>query len=281
MNKPLIPNRECRAFHVEMRMDGMGEGEKPMMRGHAAVFDSPSETLRSGDITFREIIKPGAFADAINGSDCRALFNHNPDNILGRSTAGTLRMSEDSSGLSIEIDPPDTMCARDLQVSMSRGDIREMSFGFSVPKGGDSWTRDESGGWLRTINKVDRLYDVSPVTYPAYLETDCAMRSLDSATSETVQPFSDTELRRMRTDLEAVMGGAELRVDMGWAGYHTVGQCQMCGLTGCMCPECPNAACCNMQAGQDGACTKCMKPGCQCLGCPNTDQCTLLKMYSM
>lgn len=286
MNKSMIPSRERRAFHVEIRMDGMTDGEKPMMRGHAAVFDSLSETMRSDDdgIEFREIIKPGAFSEALKVSDCRALFNHNPDNILGRTTAGTLRMSEDANGLSIEIDPPDTMCARDLQISMARGDIREMSFGFSVPKGGDSWKRNESGGWIRTINKVDRLYDVSPVTYPAYPDTVCALRSLRERTRNTTQAkrgpkMKNTDIYRRKFD--NFEGKKESRVNMGWSGEKTVGQCSMCSMDECLCPECENAMCCNMQAGADGACTKMMKPGCQCLGCTNTDQATLKQMYSM
>lgn len=279
MSKPQIPGRERRAFHVDIRMSGMGEGETPMMRGHAAVFNSPSEILMAGDTPFREIVTPGAFSDAIKSSDCRALFNHVPDNILGRTSAGTLRMVEDVTGLSIEIDPPDTTCARDLQVSMSRGDIREMSFGFSVPKGGDTWTRDESGGWLRTINTVGRLYDVSPVTYPAYPDTDCALRSLESVQAATPAAKDNSTYRR-KMELARVEG-IDLRVDMGYRGCCTVGQCQMCNMEGCLCPSCDNMACCNMQAGSDCACTKMMKPGCLCLGCTNTDQATLKQMYSM
>lgn len=282
MKNPTTPEpRERRSFAVSIRMDGMGEGERPIMRGHAAVFNSPSETMRAGDSLFREVILPGAFSDALAKSDCRALFNHNPDNILGRSSAGTLRMLEDETGLAIEIDPPDTMCSRDLQVSMQRGDIREMSFGFSVAKGGDKWARNEDGTYTRTISAIDRLYDVSPVTYPAYPETDCALRSLVQATEETVPTFNENEIRRMRVDIEAVEG-SELRVNMGWCGTNTVGTCTMCNLTDCLCTGCQNAANCNMQTtANGGACTKCMQPGCLCLTCANTNECKLMKMYDM
>ena len=188
---------ERRAVSIELRMEGE---EKPVMRGHAAMFDSPSDLLGG---CFREIIKPGAFTEALKSSDIRALWNHNPDHILGRSTAGTLRVTENETGLAIEIDPPDTTCSRDLQVSMQRGDVKEMSFAFSIADDGEEWTRDpdESGNWTRTISKIERVYDVSPVTYPAYPSTDIAMRSLD-AVRQMVVPIN--YLRRLRLELEAV-----------------------------------------------------------------------------
>lgn len=200
--KPIIPNKERRAVSIEIRMDGMDEGQTPIMRGHAAVFDRASELLCG---CFRELIKPGAFTEALKTSDVRALFNHNPDNILGRTSAGTLRLQEDATGLAIEIDPPDTMCSRDLQVSMKRGDVREMSFGFTVADDGDEWTRDpdDSGNWTRTISKIERLYDVSPVTYPAYPETECALRSLEKI--QAAQPVNDNDIYRRRLECEAVL----------------------------------------------------------------------------
>jgi len=125
---------------------------------------------------FREKIAPGAFASSINTDDVRALFNHDPNFVLGRNKAGTLKMSEDERGLHIEIEPPDTQVARDLMVSLERGDISQMSFGFEVIK--DSWERSTEGNNLdiRTLEKV-RLWDVSPVTFPFYKETDVAVRS--------------------------------------------------------------------------------------------------------
>jgi uncharacterized protein len=192
---PALPDRERRAVSMEIRMDGIGEGETPMIRGHAAVFDSASELLCG---CFREVIKPGAFAESLGACDVRALFNHDPDNILGRTSAGTLRLAEDDTGLAIEIDPPDTTCGRDLQVSMKRGDIREMSFAFTVADDGQEWTRDPdgSGNWTRTISKINRLFDVSPVTYPAYPETDCALRSLEKIRAETTPVYDNSNYRR-------------------------------------------------------------------------------------
>jgi len=201
MNKPALPSKERRAVAIEIRMDGTGEGETPMMRGHAAVFDSASVLLCG---CFREVIKPGAFSDALKSSDVRALFNHDPNLILGRTSAGTLRVAEDATGLAIEIDPPETTYSRDLQVSMKRGDVKEMSFGFTVAEDGEEWTRDPdgSGNWTRTITKFDRLWDVSPVTFPAYAETDCAMRSLEKIQAAEV-PTVDNSNVRMKIDIEA------------------------------------------------------------------------------
>lgn len=164
---------ERRAYSVtELRFDAV-EGAAAKMSGHAAMFDSLSQDLGG----FRERIAPGAFSNTIQTSDIRALFNHDSNIVLGRNKAGTLRLKEDSSGLAIEIDPPDTTAARDLAISMMRGDINQMSFGFITIS--DAWEKLD-GEWIRTLLEVE-LFDVSPVTYPAYPETDIAMRSMQDA----------------------------------------------------------------------------------------------------
>lgn len=164
---------ERRAYSVtELRFDAT-DGVAAKMSGHAAMFDSLSQDLGG----FRERIAPGAFSNTIQTSDIRALFNHDSNIVLGRNKAGTLRLKEDSSGLAIEIDPPDTTAARDLAISMKRGDINQMSFGFRTIS--DAWAKLD-GEWIRTLLEVE-LFDVSPVTYPAYPETDIAMRSMQDA----------------------------------------------------------------------------------------------------
>jgi HK97 family phage prohead protease len=85
-----------------------------------------------------------------------------------------------------EIDPPDTSAARDLLISIKRGDITQSSFGFSIAKGGDKWGDDRSSGTLiRTVLKVGKLYDVSPVSFPAYPQTDAAQRSMQEFLQES------------------------------------------------------------------------------------------------
>jgi HK97 family phage prohead protease len=111
-------------------------------------------------------------------------------------------MSEDSRGLAIEIDPPDTQTVRDLViVPMERGDVSQMSFAFSVRPGGQDWAKDDEGRVVRTLKKL-RLYDVSPVTYPAYPQTDVsvARRSLDSAMAEFTEAERQARLPSLRTD---------------------------------------------------------------------------------
>ena len=205
---------ERRTFIVsEFRMEDGGDGKMPQIRGHAAVFNQPSEEM-GGWMSFREQIAPGCFKDSIAADDIRALFNHDPNFVLGRNKAGTLKLNEDSHGLKVDITPPDTGWARDLVKSIERGDISQMSFGFDVQE--DTWDfkRDKEGEpALRTLKKV-RLFDVSPVTFPAYPQTDVNTRSLDSIWEETagqraelagklhIQPSRIAMLRR-RLELEA------------------------------------------------------------------------------
>jgi HK97 family phage prohead protease len=157
------------------------ENKKPSIRGHAAVFNKLSEDLGG----FREKIDPGTFKGTIKKDDIRALFNHDANYVLGRNKAGTLKLSEDELGLAIEIDPPDTQFARDLIESMNRGDINQMSFGFVTVR--DSWNYQQDDKKpkevVRTLQEV-RLFDISPVTFPAYNSTSVAVRDYLSSLKE-------------------------------------------------------------------------------------------------
>lgn len=149
--------------------------DKRTVAGYAALFNSEADIGGA----FREVIAPGAFSDTL-GDDIRALVDHDSGRVIGRSTAGTLRLSEDDKGLAVEIDLPDTTDGRDLAVSLERGDISGMSFGFRVTK--DTW--DETGDMpLRTIQAVD-LFEVSAVAFPAYDDTTLALRSLEASRKE-------------------------------------------------------------------------------------------------
>lgn len=172
----------------------------PVIAGHAAVFNSPADIAGN----FREQIQPGAFRDSIGTDDIRALFNHDPNIVLGRNKARTLRLAEDDQGLAIEIDPPDTQWARDLMVSIARGDISQMSFGFCALE--ETWDYAEDGSATRTLKKV-QLYDVSPVTYPAYDDTDVAVRSFNEYRSahpapEATDHAGEHDKLRRRLELE-------------------------------------------------------------------------------
>lgn len=145
------------------------------LAGYAAVFNSTADIGGS----FREVIAPGAFAGTIDG-DVRALVDHDSGRVIGRTTAGTLRLREDANGLAVEIDLPDTTDGRDLATLIERGDVSGMSFGFVVTK--QAW--DETGPMpTRTIQAVD-LREVSVVAFPAYDDTSIALRSLDAVRNE-------------------------------------------------------------------------------------------------
>jgi len=170
-----MPERETqkierRTFSATLSIEKRSETEQERIVGHAAVFD----TIGDGG-WFREKIAPGAFTNSIGRDDVRALFNHDSNYVLGRNTAGTLTLREDEKGLWVEIDPPDTQYARDLKVSIARGDISQMSFGFEIiaeeRQKGDGKEPD-----LFTLREV-KLWDVSPVTFPFYKETDVSVHS--------------------------------------------------------------------------------------------------------
>ena len=156
----------------ELRVDDSLDGK---IVGHASVFDSWSETL-GGIFPFKEIVRKGTFTETIRVDDIRALFNHDPNYVLGRNIAGTLELEEDEIGLRVVITPPDTSWANDLIKNIRRGDISQMSIGFIVID--DSWGTQD-GIDIREIKKV-QLFDVSIVTYPAYTQTDVGVRAMES-----------------------------------------------------------------------------------------------------
>lgn len=154
-------------FRAQKRTDD--SDSLPELVGHAAVFDVEIE-IRTFFGSFFEEIRKGAFKTSIErGDDVRALFNHDPDQVLGRTKSGTLDLKEDDIGLLSRISPPDTQLGRDIVELVSRGDIDQMSFGFYVRK--EETEEREDGSFKRTILEAD-LVDVSPVTFPAYDMTD-------------------------------------------------------------------------------------------------------------
>lgn len=168
--------KETRCYVGEVRAEAGEENKLTHIVGLGSVFDSRSELIYG----FREIIKPGAFDDVLN-DDVRGLFNHDPNYILGRTTAGTLSLSVNERGLIYDITAPDTQTIRDLVLApMQRGDINQSSFAFRVARDGEDWYQDDEGVVIREITRFSRLYDVSPVTYPAYQDADSAVRSMNA-----------------------------------------------------------------------------------------------------
>lgn len=153
--------------------------------GYAAVFNKDT-VIGGGGWGFRERIAPGAFDEAITRDDVRALFNHDPNILLGRNVSGTLRLSVDKRGLKYEIDMPDTQAANDVRTLIKRGDVSGSSFAFRVEEDGEEWDEEPmKKGQLpvRTITRAE-LFDVSPVTYPAYPQTSVSARSKAQAAVE-------------------------------------------------------------------------------------------------
>lgn len=201
---------------------------KTTIGGYAAVFDSPSV-----DMGWTEEIDPQAFDSVLAASpDVRCLFNHDPGVLLGRTTAGTLRLGVDARGLSYECDLPDTQAGRDIATLIQRRDISGSSFGFICKR--DQWTDNRDGTITRRILEFDQLLDVSPVTYPAYTATSAGKRSLPTS--------MPAELRSKFSKRDWMDGdGEDANPDTGCT---------------CQCPECV-----------DGDCADCSHDGCQCTGC--------------
>ncbi len=154
---------------IETRALGTTMLEERMVSGYAAVFNQESEDLGG----FIEIIKPGAFSDVLE-NDVRALWNHDQNFLLARTTSGTLKISQDARGLYYEFDAPHTTYGNDLLELLRRGDVTQSSFGFAIKK--DEWV-SRNGITYRYIHSVSRLFDVSPVTYPAYPATTSQLKS--------------------------------------------------------------------------------------------------------
>ena len=159
---------EKRIFNLESRVEQREDG-KEVVIGHASVYNSRSEDLGG----FYEYIAEGAFTDdLIKKSDVRALINHDPNMVLARSKngEGTLKLTPDTKGLAYSYEMPDLSYAKDLSVNLRNGNITQSSFAFTV--GSDEWSTDNEGNDIRTITGIDKLYDISSVTYPAYAHAE-------------------------------------------------------------------------------------------------------------
>lgn len=191
------------AFEVRAADDG-----KRTLIGYAAVFDSPTDI--GG--WFMEKISRGAFSDAVN-QDVRALFDHKSAYVLGRTTAKTLRLSEDSRGLKFEIDLPDTQIGRDVATSVDRGDLSGMSFNFRALK--EEWD-DTVNPPMRTLIKLE-IDEISVVAFPAYPDTEVGVRSLqewrDAASAEH-PPIKESEIQAAAPVTRAAATKARLKMDL-------------------------------------------------------------------
>lgn len=138
--------------------------------GYAAIFNSEA---RLAEILV-EKIAPGAFKSSMQ-NDVRALWGHDTNKIIGRTTNGTLKLEEDERGLRFDLILPDTVDGKDAFTLIKRGDVTGVSFGFRVKK--DQWEKGEEGKpHVRTLLDVD-LLEISPCAFPAYEDTSVSARS--------------------------------------------------------------------------------------------------------
>lgn len=242
-----------REFRVNPKAQIRAKG-KTGIEGYAAVFNQLSVDLG----WFREIIMPGAFAACLAGPpppDVRALFNHNPSAILGRTVAQTLRLTEDGIGLHFDNDLPDTQVARDLLTSIERGDISQCSFGFMVRK--QKWSEEEDAGGnfqlIREVHQAD-VFDVSPVTFPAYPQTSVDTRESFRRLWPDGEPESVRRFAKMigcgrhrQDDDEENENGCACECDACQDD-----RCEECSFIGCADDDCRGAGC-PMQSGENSA----------------------------
>jgi HK97 family phage prohead protease len=168
-------------LQIETRADG-----RAAIVGYAAVYNRLSLDLGG----FREMILPGAF-DRVLGrergrQDVVALFNHDSNYVLGRTSSGTLELSSDDKGLRYVVSPP--VSRADVLELVQRRDVKGSSFAFTVDSKGEAFVPDEKGNAIRHIREVSGLYDVGPVLVPAYPASTAqvAMRSYQAWLSAQV-----------------------------------------------------------------------------------------------
>jgi hypothetical protein len=165
-NKNMPAETERRTYKIEVR----AQPESRVIEGYAAVFETPTDMGN-----YLEEIASGAFDDA-DDKDVVALFNHDANYPLARTSNGTLELSSDARGLFYRFEAPDTTFGNDLLKMVRSGLISQSSFAFTIRK--DNWMQEAGMKPKRRIEQVDMLFDVSPVTYPAYKETSVTARAL-------------------------------------------------------------------------------------------------------
>ena len=238
--KEVLKNVERRCLPVDdIELRVVGSDKKPILTGYAAKYNRWSVDLGG----FREKIKKGAFDEALEKSTIMCLKNHDPNLVLGRNTSGTLRLKTNSVGLNFDDDVPDTTTGRDTVEEVRRGDISGCSFSFTIAE--DDWKYLEDGTVERTIIKVGEMYDVGPVTYPAYPDTMVSARSLDklkeaiekrdvATAEETEQTAEETaevveeiiEVPKEETEEVPVVPDqiSDERMRECWVGYRKAGR---------------------------------------------------------
>jgi len=187
-----MENRFFKMSEVVTRSDE----DSPVLEGYFVRYDDVYHVAEGAT----ESIARGALTEAIKG-DVRALYNHNTDIVLGRTSAGTLTLKDDDVGLwgSIKINSNDSQ-AMDAYARIARGDVTGCSFGFTIPKDGQDVDVREDGSVHWTIKKIDPLYEVSPVVFPAYEATyvEARKKELDEIKQKRTEAWRAKRLKRLK-----------------------------------------------------------------------------------
>lgn len=178
------------------------ENEQEVIEGYALKFDKWSDTL-GWFYPFREKLEPGCL-DTANLNDVVALFNHDQSQILGR-TGANLDLEIDNIGLKFRINPTNTTLSNDLLENIRSGVINQCSFAFTIPdeEEAEEWREnEETGVYERFIKKIDRLYDISVVTTPAYPDTEAVVGSRSKSLVEELRSHPQKqEIKSMLNEL--------------------------------------------------------------------------------
>ena len=189
-------NTQKRKFETRIEADK----EARTITGYAAIYNSDSEDLGG----FIERMAPSSFDGRLQ-DDVRVLFNHDNNLVLGRTISGTATLEVDEKGLRYTCQLPDTSYAKDLIELMERGDVTQSSFAFTIED--ESWEERADGMLIRTVKKVGQLYDVSPVTYPAYKDSTSGLRTSAPIEMEQREVEVEEQKEEKQQEPEAVIEG--------------------------------------------------------------------------
>jgi len=191
---PLITRALFETEGLEVRK---GQDGKQSLIGYAVRWDKLSVPIYG---SFRERVRAGAFTESLKSNNVRALWNHNSDFVLGSTGGKTMTLREDDKGLYFEIDLPDTQIGRDAAITIQRGDVTGMSFGFNTRK--QEWDETDPKNVIRTLIDVD-LREISPTPFPAYQQTKVGVRSVDDDFMEIMGERKREAEKRQAEDFDA------------------------------------------------------------------------------
>lgn len=176
-----MSKKEIRVRPIQIQTRDKSESGVNKISGYAVRFNEPSENLGG----FVETIAPTAFQN-VNMQEVLCLYNHDPANILARSDSGNLTLTVDNIGLYFEADLPNTTLARDVLANVQAGNIKGCSFGFTVKRDKWQWSKGTEPD-RRTVESIDKLFEITLTPIPAYKQTTVDKRSLEHHQIESNQ----------------------------------------------------------------------------------------------